>query len=79
MKPQNKILFLFAALLSLFILFPQQAHSCHRSYVECDSVVQRNGYYDIYVTVCMGGGVTGNTFGAINHTKTVAFNFFGTP
>lgn len=69
-----------AAVFFSFLLLPglvNKSKACDRSDMVLDSLVDNgNGTYGIFVTVCMGGGVLGNDFGANGPTRTFGFGFF---
>ena len=50
--------------------------ACDASDVQLDSIVPAGNEFDIYVTLCVGGGVLGTTTGADNFTMTFAFGFY---
>ena len=65
------------AILFLFALSPSTI-ACDRSSVALDSVVAVGNEYDIYVTLCIGGGISGVNIGADNDTYSFSFGFYST-
>ncbi|MEM1000480.1 MAG: T9SS type A sorting domain-containing protein [Bacteroidota bacterium] len=64
-------------LVSLLALgFTQEAKACDRSEISLDSVVAGPGYYDIYIEMRVGGGITGTQKGGGGDTRTFAFAFY---
>ncbi|MEM7039408.1 MAG: hypothetical protein AAF570_20715, partial [Bacteroidota bacterium] len=41
-----------------------------------DSILVGPGYFEIYATLCIGGGITGANRGADNDTRAMAFAFY---
>lgn len=66
-------LFCFFSLL----LVPESSQACNRSYLTLDSTVATGtGEWDIYVTACVGAGITGSSKGAAANTYTFGFVFY---
>lgn len=73
----KKYHFIAYLLLSFICLYPTgKLQACHQSYVQLDSVVALNPGYDVYTTLCIGGGVTGKVKGADSHTGEFGFGFY---
>jgi hypothetical protein len=67
---------IFFSLLALCFV-PTTSRACNLSYVQLDSVSDAgNGEWDIYVTACVGAGITGFSKGAAADTYTFAFVFY---
>lgn len=67
----------FCLLTSFFMLFgPAGAYSCNLSYVQLDTVIAVGNEFDIYATLCIGGGVQGAVQGADGSTFDLAFAFY---
>ncbi|MEM6269755.1 MAG: T9SS type A sorting domain-containing protein [Bacteroidota bacterium] len=64
-------------LVVLFLALPNRSEACDRSFITLDSVAGTPGCYDIYITLCIGGGVTGTQKGGEGDTRTYAFGFYG--
>lgn len=65
--------------LILFLLIAGQSIACDRSEIFLDSVVAGPGYTDIFITMNVGGGVSGTAKGAGADTQTFAYLFYGDP
>jgi hypothetical protein len=67
---------MFLCLFAL-LLVPGTSNACNRSYLQLDSTVATGtGEWDIYVTACVGAGITGYTKGAGANTYTFGFVFY---
>ncbi|MEM0998796.1 MAG: PKD domain-containing protein [Bacteroidota bacterium] len=55
---------------------PHTVRACALSEVSLDSIVPVGNEFEIYVTLCVGGGITGTTTGANNATRDFAFGFY---
>lgn len=64
-------------ILALILAIHQNTYACDRSEIALDSVVRSDSYVDIYITMNIGGGVTGTKKGAGAETQTFAFLFYG--
>lgn len=63
--------------LVFMLLIPAiQVQACHLSHVQLDSVVNLNPGYDVFATLCIGGGVSGQVTGANSHTGEFGFGFY---
>ena len=67
---------LYIGLLIAFSASGQGLKACDRSELVLDSIVQVGNEYDIHVSFCVGGGVSGSVTGADGNTKDVFFAFF---
>lgn len=65
---------LLAFYICLFL--PNTASACHQSSVQLDSIVSVGNEYDIYLTLCIGGGLTGAVQGGDNNTVSFSFGFY---
>lgn len=61
------------------LLTPSQTQACNRTFLNLDSIVPVSGSFQVYLTLCIGGGITGTQKGADAATRTYAFNFYGSP
>lgn len=61
---------------SLCLLFSNSVSACHQSSVQLDSIIPVGNEYDIYMTLCIGGGVTGTVQGGDNNTVSFSFGFY---
>ncbi|MEM0996380.1 MAG: T9SS type A sorting domain-containing protein [Bacteroidota bacterium] len=69
--------FALLCLILLFLLAPLSPRACNLSYVQLDSVTDTgNGQWDIYVTACVGAGISGFSKGGAADTYTFAFVFY---
>lgn len=60
-----------------FLFCSQESQACNRSYLTLDSTVATGtGEFDIYVTACVGAGITGSSKGAAANTHTFGFVFY---
>ncbi|MEM6271487.1 MAG: T9SS type A sorting domain-containing protein [Bacteroidota bacterium] len=55
------------------------ALACDRSKAQADSVIVFSGFYDIYLSVCIGAGITGTPKGGDGPTRDFGFGFYGSP
>jgi hypothetical protein len=78
MKNIYSLLILVTLLFSLQFL-PQRASACNRSEISLDSLIRGPLYTDIYLTMSVGGGITGIVKGGGGDTYTFAFLFHGSP
>lgn len=70
---------LISGLFFLLMAFPSQSQACDRTFLNLDSIVPAGGNFQVYLTLCIGGGITGTQKGADADTRTFAFNFYGSP
>lgn len=59
-----------------FLMLGTGANACNLSYVQLDSVIPVGNDYDIFVTLCIGGGIIGASTGADGGTGDFAFGFY---
>lgn len=59
-----------------FLMLGFCANACNLSYSQLDSVVPAGNDFDIYVSVCIGGGIIGAATGADGGTGDFAFGFY---
>ena len=77
-RPISTLMMAFICL-TFIISIPTSTYGCDRARLTLDSVNTGAGIVDIYLTVEIGGGVTGSQKGASGDTYTYAFGFYGNP
>ena len=63
-------------LLALFLYTSWSGKACDMADVQLDSIVAVGNEYDVYLTLCVGGGILATTLGADDMTTTFAFGFY---
>jgi hypothetical protein len=66
--------FLFVACFSF--VSPSGIEACHLSYSQVDTVIAVGNDYDVFMTLCIGGGITGIVKGGDGDTRDIAFGIY---